>query len=140
MIIASTITTYTKRDVLGQELSRALTEIQDELGGRVISVDKATAEYSKEAYIVIWDDNKDRTRHGDEIVTAISKDGTERVVDLSGEFNVNEYKYRNQAEWITTRTLQHDGEFYCSACDNDSPENKKWKYCPNCGSRMKGVE
>ena len=38
--------------------------------------------------------------------------------------------------WITTRTQNHDGEFYCDQCDADAPENKKWDYCPCCGAFM----
>jgi len=38
--------------------------------------------------------------------------------------------------WITTRTLMHDGEYYCDKCNCDSPHNEKWDYCPNCGARM----
>jgi len=38
--------------------------------------------------------------------------------------------------WITTRTIMHDGEYYCDKCNCDSPHNEKWDYCPNCGARM----
>lgn len=41
--------------------------------------------------------------------------------------------------WITTRTFMHDGEFYCDKCKCESPNNKKWDYCPNCGARMEGI-
>lgn len=50
-----------------------------------------------------------------------------------------------EAEWITTRTENHDGEIYCSACDYDAPtegdyRQVKTNYCPNCGARMKGEQ
>ncbi len=38
--------------------------------------------------------------------------------------------------WITTRTIEHDGELYCDKCGYDSPLNKKWNYCPNCGIKI----
>lgn len=47
------------------------------------------------------------------------------------------------AYWTTKRTWQHDGEIYCSACENDAPtegdyRQVKTKYCPNCGANMCG--
>ena len=41
-----------------------------------------------------------------------------------------------KGHWITTRTLMHDGEYYCDKCKNDSPNNEKWDYCPYCGAKM----
>lgn len=50
---------------------------------------------------------------------------------------------RPQGEWINHRTIMHDGEYYCSNCD----EVAEWleggsqflsKYCPNCGAKMRG--
>ena len=40
------------------------------------------------------------------------------------------------AEWITARTLRHDGEPYCSACDCEAENEKRTPYCPNCGAKM----
>ena len=42
--------------------------------------------------------------------------------------------------WITTRTIMHDGEYYCDRCKCDAPNNKKWDYCPNCGAEIEEVE
>ena len=48
-------------------------------------------------------------------------------------------KQTNTAEW-----LSQNGEYVCSECGYEvwgsgiSVMNE-WKYCPNCGSRMKGV-
>ena len=42
--------------------------------------------------------------------------------------------------WITTRTLMHDGEFYCDRCKCEAPKNKKWDYCPNCGAKMESED
>ena len=52
---------------------------------------------------------------------------------------------RPQGEWINHRTIMHDGEYYCSNCD----EGAEWldggsqflsNYCPNCGADMRGEE
>lgn len=46
---------------------------------------------------------------------------------------------RPQGEWITTRTMIHDGNPYCSICDEENIIRSK--FCPNCGaSMMKGGE
>jgi len=39
-----------------------------------------------------------------------------------------------QSEWITTRTMFHDGDTYCSICDEENII--RTKFCPNCGARM----
>jgi hypothetical protein len=43
---------------------------------------------------------------------------------------------RQTGKWITTRTFMHDGEFYCSKCKCDAPQNERWDFCPNCGAKM----
>lgn len=42
-----------------------------------------------------------------------------------------------KGKWIRTRTMTHDGELYCSECEQEHPEQKIiWNFCPNCGARM----
>ena len=44
---------------------------------------------------------------------------------------------QSQGEWITTRTMIHDGNPYCSICDEENIIRSN--FCPNCGaSMMKG--
>ena len=44
---------------------------------------------------------------------------------------------RKKGKWIRTRTMTHDGELYCSECEQEHPEQKIiWNFCPNCGARM----
>lgn len=45
---------------------------------------------------------------------------------------------RPTGKWITTRTLNHDGNPYCTNCDEETII--RYKYCPNCGAKMKGDE
>ena len=45
-------------------------------------------------------------------------------------------------EWVTTRTIIHDGELYCSLCGQEALAEYgrhiyiKSNYCPNCGAKM----
>lgn len=47
-------------------------------------------------------------------------------------------------KWITKRTWEHDGEYYCEKCGKEA--HWTWErdkqilsdYCPNCGARMDG--
>ena len=37
-----------------------------------------------------------------------------------------------RGRWILHTYLPHHN--YCSICEKDSPYNKRWNFCPNCGS------
>ena len=47
-----------------------------------------------------------------------------------------------RGEWVTTRTIIHDGEPYCSLCGQEALAEYgrhtyiKSNYCPNCGAKM----
>jgi predicted RNA-binding Zn-ribbon protein involved in translation (DUF1610 family) len=47
-----------------------------------------------------------------------------------------------RGEWVTTRTIIHDGEPYCSLCGQEALTEYgrrtyiKSNYCPNCGVKM----
>lgn len=32
------------------------------------------------------------------------------------------------------------GNLCCSVCENDSPDDRRWGYCPHCGARMDGAD
>ena len=59
-----------------------------------------------------------------------------KVIDKikSGELVIQEE--RPKGEWITTRTMIHDGNPYCSNCDEETII--RFKFCPNCGAEMGG--
>ena len=40
-----------------------------------------------------------------------------------------------RGEWVTTRTIIHDGELYCSLCGQEALAESN--YCPNCGADMR---
>lgn len=42
---------------------------------------------------------------------------------------------RQKGEWITTRTMTHDGNPYCTVCDEENIIRSK--FCPNCGADMR---
>jgi rubrerythrin len=49
-----------------------------------------------------------------------------------------------RAHWTDRRTIEHDGEWYCSNCGNEVTicmcgKDKIWEYpfCPNCGADMR---
>lgn len=51
------------------------------------------------------------------------------------------------ARWTDHRTIEHDGEWWCTACGNEVAicscgKDKTWKYqfCPNCGADMRPSE
>ena len=52
-----------------------------------------------------------------------------------------------KAQWTDHRTLEHDGEWWCTACGNEVTicmcgKDKTWTYnfCPNCGADMRGTD
>lgn len=38
--------------------------------------------------------------------------------------------------WIRRKTVTHHGELYCSICEEESPIQMLWRYCPSCGAKM----
>ena len=55
---------------------------------------------------------------------------TKQAIDLA----IKALEERPQGEWITTRTMIHDGNPYCSICDEENII--RTKFCPNCGADM----
>lgn len=45
-----------------------------------------------------------------------------------------------RGKWTTERTLEHDGEWYCSVCEYTPVVFEDRQYCPNCGAKMWEVE
>ena len=41
-----------------------------------------------------------------------------------------------RGRWTTERTMEHDGEWYCSVCGYEPTVYEASNYCPNCGARM----
>lgn len=48
--------------------------------------------------------------------------------------------------WTDIRTIEHDGNWYCSVCDKEITiymgpnRTDRYRYCPNCGAKMDGGE
>lgn len=45
---------------------------------------------------------------------------------------------RKKGKWELHTYMPHHK--YCSCCGSDSPYNKAWEYCPNCGADMRGEQ
>jgi len=45
-----------------------------------------------------------------------------------------------RGRWTTERTMEHDGEWYCSVCGYEPTVYEASNYCPNCGARMEASE
>ena len=50
-----------------------------------------------------------------------------------------------KGEWINNRTRMHDGEYYCSNCDeiaewSDDGSQFLSNFCPNCGADMRKIK
>lgn len=43
---------------------------------------------------------------------------------------------RIKSKWALHTYMPHNK--FCLACRNDSPYNKRWDFCPNCGADMRG--
>lgn len=76
--------------------------------------------------------------------------GCSRYRDASIESAMNAIPAADVVEvrrgrWTDHRTIEHDGEWYCTACGEEVTicscgKDKTWKYryCPNCGAKMDG--
>lgn len=45
---------------------------------------------------------------------------------------------RKMGQWLNHLGLPLND--FCSVCAKDSPYNKHWDFCPNCGADMRGEE
>ena len=57
----------------------------------------------------------------------------EGLSELKPAADVRENKY---GMWIYHTYMPHTK--YCSSCGKNSPYDKSWKFCPNCGAKMDG--
>lgn len=67
----------------------------------------------------------------------------DKVINVYPKGEVIVQEKRPQGKWIDKRTIEHDGEFYCSNCDEvaewlDGGSQFLSKFCPNCGAEMRG--
>lgn len=57
-----------------------------------------------------------------------------RMMDVNNLPSV--VRHKKMGKWVLHTYMPH--KKYCSECDEDSPYNKRWTFCPNCGAKMDG--
>lgn len=69
------------------------------------------------------------------------------VIDLIDAVKPADVREVKHGKWTTTRTLLHDGEWYCSNCDSElwyvfvnEAHSSLPSYCPTCGAKMEEEE
>ena len=45
---------------------------------------------------------------------------------------------RMRGKWVLHTYMPHVA--YCTSCERDSPYNRRWDFCPNCGADMRGEQ
>lgn len=61
------------------------------------------------------------------------------VTQTNAELNTDSaLTERKEGRWLNHLGLPLND--FCSVCAKDSPYNKHWDYCPNCGAKMKKTE
>ena len=60
------------------------------------------------------------------------EDNCIRMIDVSDLPQV--VRYEKMGMWVLHTYMPH--KKYCSECGEDSPYNKRWIFCPNCGAKM----
>lgn len=49
---------------------------------------------------------------------------------------------QGEGMWTNRRTIEHDGEYWCTACGKEitiymgEDRKDRYAYCPNCGAKM----
>lgn len=64
------------------------------------------------------------------------EDNCIRMIDVSDLPSV--VRHKKMGMWVLHTYMPH--KKYCSECGEDSPYNKRWIFCPNCGAKMDGEE
>lgn len=75
--------------------------------------------------------------------TVTGRENAETIMDfLNGVCNkLRELpSAERRGRWTTERTMEHDGEWYCSVCGYEPTVYEASNYCPNCGARMEASE
>jgi len=60
----------------------------------------------------------------------------QNMSDIDRQTILNLPSAERQGRWTTERTMEHDGEWYCSVCGYEPTVYEASNYCPNCGALM----
>lgn len=69
----------------------------------------------------------------------INSHGLRLAVDEIALLKAENERLKKRGKWTTKRTLEHDGEPYCSICGEEPYRKSDFNlppYCPNCGAAM----
>ena len=61
-------------------------------------------------------------------------------VGAKTQYEADKKDAERRGRWTTERTMEHDGEWYCSVCGYEPIVYEATNYCPNCGARMEARE
>ena len=64
------------------------------------------------------------------------------VFDVLNAPTIDPESLRARGKWTNRRTIEHDGEYWCTACGKEITiymgvdRKDRYNYCPNCGAKM----
>ena len=99
----------------------------DDVIYRQDAIDALTTECSW----TIYDEHGQLTPNGEEIIGTLKKIPS---AQKKGHWSLQHGRMRT--DYIHSGYMPHKN--YCSCCEKDSPYDKRWKFCPNCGADMRG--
>ena len=68
-----------------------------------------------------------------------------RILDWIDDIPAADVRPVVRGKWTCHRTLEHDGDWWCTACGNEltiymGNRPDRYKFCPNCGADMREGE
>lgn len=79
-------------------------------------------------------------------ILCAGKIGKQTCVDIIKNAPAADVRHVVRGEWTNKRTIEHDGEWWCTACGKEitiymgADRKDRYKFCPNCGADMMEME
>ena len=86
------------------------------------------------------------TRHGVEIGSCFSDEPCERLIIAFASAPAADVVERKRGEWVEHKEWDFKARdyflagYHCSCCGHWYLNHNKYKYCPDCGADMRGVD